>query len=49
MRQYLGIYNEALAGMRDINYLIAIDTRATWVRQPHAWATTNSSGSCIDS
>jgi len=27
MRQYLGIYNEALAGMRDINYLIAIDTR----------------------
>ena len=27
MRQYLGIYNEALAAMRDINYLIAIDTR----------------------
>ncbi len=27
MRQYLGIYNEALAHMRDINYLIAIDTR----------------------
>ncbi|MCB9595443.1 MAG: DUF2254 domain-containing protein [Sandaracinaceae bacterium] len=27
MRQYLGIYNEALNGMRDINYLIAIDTR----------------------
>lgn len=27
MRQYLGIYNEALAGMRDINYLVAIDTR----------------------
>ncbi len=27
MRQYLGIYNEALATMRDINYLIAIDTR----------------------
>ncbi|MEB2310802.1 MAG: DUF2254 domain-containing protein [Sorangiineae bacterium] len=27
MRQYLGIYNEALADMRDINYLIAIDTR----------------------
>lgn len=27
MRQYLGIYNEALAGMRDIDYLIAIDTR----------------------
>jgi hypothetical protein len=27
MRQYLGIYNEALANMRDINYLIAIDTR----------------------
>ncbi len=27
MRQYLGIYNEALQQMRDINYLIAIDTR----------------------
>ena len=27
MRQYLGIYNEALTSMRDINYLIAIDTR----------------------
>lgn len=27
MRQFLGIYNEALGGMRDINYLIAIDTR----------------------
>jgi hypothetical protein len=27
MRQYLGIYNEALGRMRDINYLIAIDTR----------------------
>jgi hypothetical protein len=27
MRQYLGIYNEALAQMRDINYLVAIDTR----------------------
>lgn len=27
MRQYLGIYNEALQPMRDINYLIAIDTR----------------------
>lgn len=27
MRQYLGIYNEALHSMRDINYLIAIDTR----------------------
>ncbi|HEX5100306.1 MAG TPA: DUF2254 family protein [Polyangiaceae bacterium] len=27
LRQYLGIYNEALAVMRDINYLIAIDTR----------------------
>jgi hypothetical protein len=27
MRQFLGIYNEALAAMRDINYLIAIDTR----------------------
>jgi hypothetical protein len=27
MRQYLGIYNEALQQMRDINYLVAIDTR----------------------
>jgi hypothetical protein len=27
MRQYLSIYNEALGSMRDINYLIAIDTR----------------------
>lgn len=27
MRQYLSIYNEALGTMRDINYLIAIDTR----------------------
>ncbi|MBN2194310.1 MAG: DUF2254 domain-containing protein [Polyangiaceae bacterium] len=27
MREYLGIYNEALVSMRDINYLIAIDTR----------------------
>jgi predicted membrane protein DUF2254 len=27
MRQYLGIYNEALTTMPDINYLIAIDTR----------------------
>jgi hypothetical protein len=27
MRQYLGIYNEALGPMRDITYLIAIDTR----------------------
>jgi len=27
MRQYLAIYNEALEAMRDINYLIAIDTR----------------------
>src|SRR5690606_24318585 len=27
MRQYLGIYGEALNSMRDINYLIAIDTR----------------------
>lgn len=27
MRQYLGIYNEALTHMRDINYLVAIDTR----------------------
>ncbi|MCA9591786.1 MAG: DUF2254 domain-containing protein [Myxococcales bacterium] len=27
MRQYLGIYNEALSTMRDICYLVAIDTR----------------------
>jgi hypothetical protein len=27
LRQYLGIYNEALTSMRDITYLIAIDTR----------------------
>src|SRR6266542_1463456 len=27
MRQYLGIYNKAVIAMRDINYLIAIDTR----------------------
>jgi hypothetical protein len=27
MRQYLGIYNEALHSMRDIDYLVAIDTR----------------------
>ena len=27
MRQLLGIYHEALSSMRDINYLIAIDTR----------------------
>ena len=27
LRQYLSIYDEALAQMRDINYLIAIDTR----------------------
>src|SRR5690606_36186057 len=27
MRQYFGIYGEALGSMRDINYLIAIDTR----------------------
>jgi hypothetical protein len=27
MRQYLSIYNEALTTMRDINYVIAIDTR----------------------
>jgi hypothetical protein len=27
MRQYLSIYNEALGSMRDINYVIAIDTR----------------------
>ena len=27
LRQYLGIYNESLSEMRDINYLIAIDTR----------------------
>ncbi|MBK8941860.1 MAG: DUF2254 domain-containing protein [Polyangiaceae bacterium] len=27
MRQYLAIYNEALSQMREINYLVAIDTR----------------------
>jgi Predicted membrane protein (DUF2254) len=27
MRQFLGIYNEALSTMRDITYLVAIDTR----------------------
>ncbi len=27
MRQYLSIYNEALASMRDVTYVIAIDTR----------------------
>ena len=27
LRQYLGIYNDSLTSMRDINYLIAIDTR----------------------
>lgn len=27
MRQYLGIFTEALQSMRDINYLVAIDTR----------------------
>lgn len=27
MKKYLGIYNEGLMGMRDIDYLIAIDTR----------------------
>lgn len=27
MRKYLGIYNEGLTGMRDIDYLVAIDTR----------------------
>jgi hypothetical protein len=27
MRQFLSIYNEALGSMRDVNYLIAIDTR----------------------
>jgi hypothetical protein len=27
MRQFLGIYNEALSPMPDVNYLIAIDTR----------------------
>ena len=27
LRQYLGIYNESLAVMKDINYLVAIDTR----------------------
>lgn len=36
MRQYLGIYNEALAGMRDINYLIAIDTRYIGEAASHA-------------
>jgi hypothetical protein len=27
LRQYLGIYNESLGAMRDIDYLVAIDTR----------------------
>ncbi len=27
LRQYLGVYNEALESMQDINYLVAIDTR----------------------
>ena len=27
MRQYLGVYNEALSSMKDINYLVAINTR----------------------
>jgi hypothetical protein len=36
MRQYLGIYNEALATMRDINYLIAIDTRYIGEAASHA-------------
>lgn len=27
LRQYLGVYNEALTSMQDINYLIAINTR----------------------
>ena len=27
MRQYLSIYNEALNSMRDVNYVVAIDTR----------------------
>jgi hypothetical protein len=27
MRQYLGVFNEALGSMRDIDYLVAIDTR----------------------
>jgi len=27
LRQYLGIYNEALSAMPDVNYVIAIDTR----------------------
>jgi hypothetical protein len=39
LRQYLGLYNEALATMRDINYVVAIDTRylgeaAIRARQP---------------
>jgi hypothetical protein len=36
MRQYLGIYNEALVSMRDINYLIAIDTRYIGEAAGHA-------------
>ncbi|OQX69431.1 MAG: hypothetical protein B6A08_04955 [Sorangiineae bacterium NIC37A_2] len=27
MRNYLGVYNEGLSGMKDVDYLIAIDTR----------------------
>jgi hypothetical protein len=42
LRQYLGIYNEALTSMRDITYLIAIDTRyigeAAGERGDHALA-----------
>jgi len=36
MRQYLSIYNEALGSMRDINYLIAIDTRYIGEAAAHA-------------
>ena len=45
MRQYLGIYNEALGSMRDINYLIAIDTRYIGEAAASA-ATSSSSSSC---
>ncbi len=46
MRQYLGIYNEALATMRDINYLIAIDTRYIGEAAARRRRTTSSSSSC---
>jgi len=36
MRQYLGIYNESLVAMRDINYLVAIDTRYIGEAAGHA-------------